>query len=108
MPHIVWNACSNVEFLKGAKRTTSLTWSQLCLFLAQLVCCRRYTCSELLSNEEDIIWTDHYFLVTWGSVDQQWSALPRDLKKIKTYFVFIGVKFLQFIADAVKSSPKEN
>ena len=32
LPHIVWDACSNVEFLKGAKRTTSLTWSQLCLF----------------------------------------------------------------------------
>ena len=73
LPHIVWNACSNVEFVKGAKRTTSLTWSQLCLFLAQLVCCRRYICSELLSSEEDIIWTDHYFLVTWGSVDQQWT-----------------------------------
>ena len=51
LPHIVWNACSNAEFVKGAKRTTSLTWSQLCLFLAQLVCCRRYICSELLSSK---------------------------------------------------------
>ena len=75
--HIVWNACSNVEFVKGAKRTTNLTWSQLCLFLAQLVCYRRYiTCSELLSNEEGIIWTDHYVLVTWGSVDT-WFTVVR-------------------------------
>ena len=64
--------------LQKGQRATSLTWSQLCLLLAQLVCCRRYICSVLLSNEDDVNWKDAYFLVTWGSVDQQWSAVPRD------------------------------
>ena len=50
-------------FVKGVKRTTSLTRSQFCLLLAQLVCCRRYLCGELLSNENDTIRKDYYVLL---------------------------------------------
>ena len=33
---------------------------------------------------------------------------PRFLKSQNVFFFFFGVKFLQFIADTVKSRPQEN